>query len=116
LAYSNWKNKVSKNGVMVIIAHAPEGQSTHYLYGKFGLNEYAPGHSVPSKPPFKKIIIFSEYKTPDPFLPITEPSSIIWLNDWNEIIEEIENTLTHDPQVIVLPNAEIQCDEKILER
>jgi nickel-dependent lactate racemase len=116
LAYSNWKDKVKEDGVMVIIAQAPEGQSTHYLYGKFGVNEYAPGHSVPSKPPFKKLIIFSEYKVPDPFLPIAEPSSMVWLDNWMEVVEEIKNTLSHTPRVLVLPNAEIQCDEKILKR
>ncbi len=116
LAYSNWKNKVKKDGVMVIIAHAPEGQSTHYLYGKFGLNEYAPGHSVPSKPPFKKLIIFSEYKTPDPFLPIAEKASMIWIDNWKEVIEEIKNTFNYNPRIILLPNAEIQCDKKILEQ
>jgi nickel-dependent lactate racemase len=114
LAYLNWKNKVKKDGIMVIIAQAPEGQTTHYLYGKFGINEYAPGFSVPSKPPFKKLIIFSEYKIPDPFLPIAEPSKMIWLNSWKEVLEEIKATFSYNPKVIVLPNAEIQCDEKVL--
>ena len=114
LAYLNWKNKVKKNGIMVIIAQAPEGQTTHYLYGKFGLNEYAPGFNLPSKPPFKKLIIFSEYKTPDPFLPIAETSKMIWLNNWKEVLEEIKATFSYNPKVIVLPNAEIQCDERIL--
>jgi len=39
---------------------------------------------------------------------------MVWLDNWMEVVEEIKNTLSHTPRVLVLPNAEIQCHEKIL--
>lgn len=115
LALSNWNHKMKKNGVMVIIAQAPEGQVTHYLYGKFGKKQVAPGNNIPSEIEFKKLIVFSEYKTPDPLLPITE-SKIVWVKTWKEVIEEIKSSFNYEPKVAVLPNAEIQCDEETLGR
>lgn len=113
LALSNWNHKMKKDGVMVIIAQAPEGQTTHYLYGKFGKREVAPGNNLPGEIEFKKLIIFSEYKTPDPLLPITE-SEIVWVRTWKEVIEEIKSSFDYEPKVAVLPNAEIQCDKETL--
>jgi hypothetical protein len=49
------------------------------------------------------IRIQSKGKVPDPFLPIAEPSSILWLDNWKEVVE-------------VLPNAEVQCEEKVLKK
>jgi len=113
LALSNWNHRMKKNGVMVIITHAPEGQTTHYLYGKFGKRQVAPGGGAQRKIEFKKLIVFSEYKTPDPLLPITG-SEITWIRNWNEVIEEIKSLFDYDPKVALLPNSEIQCDEHAL--
>ena len=116
LALSNWKHSLKKkNGIMVIIAQAPEGQTTHYLYGKFGITQFAPGNSFPCDISFQKLIIFSEYKTPDPFLPFSR-CNMLWLKTWKEVIEEIKSSLGYAPKVAVLPNSEIQCDEETLSR
>ena len=115
LALSNWNRHLNKSGVMVIITHAPEGQTTHYLYGKFGKNQFAPGRGLVTKIKFKKLIVFGEFKTPDPLLPITE-SETIWLKSWEEVIEEVQASFTYEPRVVLLPNAEIQCDPQSLGR
>jgi nickel-dependent lactate racemase len=116
LALSNWKHSLKKkNGIMVIITQAPEGQTTHYLYGKFGTTQFAPGNSFPCDISFQKLIILSEYKTPDPFLPFSR-CGMLWLKTWKEVIEEIKSSLGYVPKVAVLPNSEIQCDEETLSR
>lgn len=114
LALSNWKHKMKKDGVLVIIADAPEGQVTHYLYGKFGKDKLAPGNNPPTKVEFNKLIIFSKYPVPDPFLPIGEPEKQVWISNWNEVLEEIKSSFSHSPKVAVLPNAEIQCEDGML--
>ncbi|WP_309492461.1 lactate racemase domain-containing protein [Candidatus Hecatella orcuttiae] len=116
LALSNWKHAVKKNGVMVIIAQTPEGQVTHYLYGMFGKKETAPGAGAPSRPEFGRLIVFSQYKTPHPLLPVGDPSSTLWLNSWEEVLEEIKASCPLNPRVAILPNAEIQCAEEKLKR
>jgi hypothetical protein len=104
---------MKKDGVMVIITHAPEGQTTHYLYGKFGRTQVAPGGGFPRKIEFKKIIVYSEYKTPDPLLPIAQVEPV-WVRTWKEVVEEIKTMFDYKPKVAVLPNAEIQCDAQTL--
>jgi len=116
LALSNWSHRMKKKGVMVIIAQAPEGQTTHYLYGKFGKNQFAPGCGPPRKVGFKKLIIFSEYKTPDPLLPVSDKEKMVWIDNWDEVIEEIESSFNYRPRVNLLPNSEIQCDKQTLLR
>jgi nickel-dependent lactate racemase len=106
LALENWNHRMKKNGVMVIIAHAPEGQITHYHLGKFGRRR------TPEVKVSYKVIVFSRHITPDPLLPITE--SAIWIKNWTEVIEEIGSSFDYEPKVAVLPNSEIQCDTNIL--
>ena len=112
LALSNWKHRMKKESVMVIIAQAPEGQVTHYLFGKFGKRQSAPCYAS-EKTGFKKLIIFSEYKTPDPLLPIAE-SEEIWLKNWDDVVNELKSMFDHAPTVALLPNSEIQCDEQTM--
>lgn len=115
LALTNWNHVMNKNGVMILIAQAPEGQTTHYLYGKFGKKQVAPGGRQLSKINFSKLIIFSEYKIKDPFLPITD-SEMVWVNTWDETLEEAKNCFDYNPNVALIPNADIQCDKETLSR
>jgi len=115
LAVSSWKHRLKEDGVMVLIAQAPEGQTTHYLVGKFGKRQYGPGGSQTPEVNFRKLVIYSEYKVPDPLLPIAE-SKVVWVKTWKEALEEVKSSFTHKPKIAVLPNAEIQCDEKFLNR
>jgi nickel-dependent lactate racemase len=112
LGIINWKHRVKKNGIFVLIAQAPEGQGTHYLYGKFGKRSFAPGCVPSEKEELTKLIVFSDYKIADPLLPIAA-NPIIWLKDWKDVISEIKSVST-DPTVAILPNSDIQCDKQRL--
>ena len=113
LGILNWKHRVKKNGVIVLIAQAPEGQGTHYLFGKFGKNIFAPGYVSSGNVEPGRIIVYSEYKVADPLLPISE-NHIMWLKDWKQVIAEIESVFTNPPRVALLPNSDIQCDQETL--
>jgi nickel-dependent lactate racemase len=116
IGLGTWKHRLKKkNGVMVVITQAPEGQTTHYLYGKFGKMQYAPGNNFPCDVPFSKVIVFSEYKTPDPLLPFSKCETI-WIKTWKEVVEELKSSFNYVPKVAVLPNADIQCPEEFLNR
>jgi nickel-dependent lactate racemase len=116
IALGTWKHRIrKKDGVMVIIAQAPEGQTTHYLYGKFGKLQFAPGNNFPCDVQFRKVIVYSEYPTPDPFLPFSRCETL-WLKSWREVIEELKSSFDHAPKVAVIPNAEIQCPAEYLSR
>ena len=108
LGILNWRHRVKKNGIFVLIAQAPEGQGTHYLFGKFGKSSLAPGVVPLEKEQFRKLIIFSDYKIADPLLPIAA-NPIIWLKNWKDVIAEIES-VSRNPTVAILPNSDIQCD------
>jgi nickel-dependent lactate racemase len=112
LGIINWKHRVKKNGVIVLIAQAPEGQGTHYLYGKFGKENFAPGCVPSEQAAIRKLIVFSDYKVADPLLPIAA-NPIIWLKDWKDVIAEIKS-ISNEPTVALLPNSDIQCDEQRL--
>ena len=111
LATQSTVSKVKKDGTLVVIANAPDGQVTHYLFGKFGRKSGGPLYA-PSCPAFSRIIIFSPYKIADPFLPIAEQDSVIWSKEWSEVIEILKTAHPGHPTVAVYPHAEIQIDEK----
>jgi nickel-dependent lactate racemase len=105
-------SKVKKDGTLVIIANAPDGQVTHYLMGKFGRRSGGPMYS-PYFPSFSRIVVFSRYKIADPFLPIAEQDSVIWTGEWGEVLEILEARHPGHPTVAVYPNTDIQIDGKI---
>jgi nickel-dependent lactate racemase len=111
LAAQSTVSKVRKDGTIVVIANAPDGQVTHYLLGKFGRRSGGPLYA-PFYPAFSRIIIFSAYQITDPFLPIAEQDSVIWSKEWSEVIEILKAAHPGHPRVAVYPNAEIQLDEK----
>ena len=100
---------VKEGGTMVLIANAPEGQVTHYVYGKFGIlkggNLYAGQRPCPK---VGKFIIYSPYKIRDPFLPILDPAEQVYMKTWDEVIEEIKSIHGNRPRIAVFPNAEVQ--------
>lgn len=99
--------KMKKGGTLVVIANAPDGQATHYLVGKFGKNVGGPLYSAaPLK--FKKVIVYSQYSVPDPFVPIAEKGDVIYTKDWNEVLEILQTAHPGTPKVAVYPNADIQ--------
>ena len=106
--------KMKNNGTLVIVANAPDGQVTHYLVGKFGRRIGGPLYApTPSK--FKRIIVYSQYSVPDPFLPIAEKGEVIYTKEWTEVLEMLR-TMHHDrPKVALCPNADIQITPNEIE-
>ena len=106
--------KMKKNGTLVIVANAPDGQGTHYLFGKFGKKLGGPLYSpTPSK--YKKVIIYSQYKVPDPFLPIVENDDAIYTKEWSEVLEILRTMHPGRPNVALYPNADIQMSPDAIE-
>jgi len=104
---------VKEGGTIVLIANAPDGQVTHYLYGKFGRlcgGTLYSGHKHCARA--GKFIIYSQYKIRDPFLPILEPNEQVLLTNWDEVLEEIRNTHSGTPRVAVFPTTEVQIPPK----
>jgi nickel-dependent lactate racemase len=100
---------VKEGGTIVLIANAPDGQVTHYVYGKFGIMKGGTlfsGKRHLSK--VSKFIIYSHYKIRDPFLPILDPIEQVWIKNWDEVIDEIKRTHGNKPRIAVFPNAEVQ--------
>jgi nickel-dependent lactate racemase len=100
---------IREGGTIVIIANAPDGQVTHYVYGKFGKKIGGPlytGQQQCAKA--GKVIIFSPYKIKDPFFPLLDFDKQILLNDWSEVLEEIKKDHKGKINVAVFPNADVQ--------
>jgi len=101
---------VAEGGAVVLIANAPEGQYTHYAYGKFGKKL---GGKLWARPPSypKKMttIVYSHYKEKDPLLEIADPEHLIWTRTWTETVEAIKASVDKDkPKVAVFPTACVQ--------
>ena len=100
---------VRRGGTVVLIANAPDGQVSPYIYGKFGKD--IGGLLYTGKKRFThvgKLIVYSPYVVRDPFLQIADPETIMWLKTWEEVIEELRNLHPERPRVAVFPNTENQ--------
>lgn len=110
VAISNWYPFLKRDAVVVLITNPPDGQVTHYLFGKFGKKTRAPLYNPPSGPnKLKKLIIYSEYPERDPHLPIIKNGEVdvCLVKNWDEVIEEIAPSRS-EVRVAVIPNADIQ--------
>ena len=96
-------------GTMVILADTPEGQVTHYLYGKFGVALGGKGWKpTEGHPKIRKIIVLSRYKEVDPLLPISSRWKMVWKRRWEDVLEEIKRKYKGEVKVAVYPCADIQ--------
>jgi nickel-dependent lactate racemase len=99
---------VREGGTVVLIANAPDGQCTHYLYGKFGKNIGGRLFSGKRYPKIGKLIVYSQYPVKEPLLVIGAPNEMIWLKEWNDVLEELQKTHLGTPTVAIYPTTEIQ--------
>lgn len=108
---------VKRGGTVVIIANAPDGQVTHYLYGKFG-KKFGGRLHRPSlaSPKFGKLIVCSQFKVADPFLPIVDPELITWVGTWSEAVEAVGRPTKGKLRVAVYANAETQAPREVLQQ
>jgi nickel-dependent lactate racemase len=107
---------VKEGGIIVLIVNSPEGQCTHYLYGKFGKNY---GGILWSRSPFYKkkatIVVFSLYKEKISLLEIADENSLIRTKNWDEVSEIIKSlTNKQNPKVVIFPSADTQIPSHIV--
>ena len=100
---------IKKGGTVVLISNIPEGQVTHYLYGKFGEHQGGEGWTPQSSEhPYDRLIIYSKYVEVDPHLEIASKKDTIWMKDWHGIVAELEKKHGKDAKVAIYPCSEIQ--------
>lgn len=98
-----------RNGDVVLIANAPDGQVTHYLMGPFGktttgalrLQVRIPGN-------VNHVIIYSEYPDLAGRGYVEESDKVLFMNEWSHVVQALRELHGDKVRVAVYPNAEIQ--------
>ncbi|MFC2039478.1 lactate racemase domain-containing protein [Chloroflexota bacterium] len=97
-------------GDLVVIAHTPEGQVTHYLMRSFGKNlgghMWRPRSHLPRG--VNRLIVLSPYIDKAGADWIGPPERIIWAKTWNEVLEQLKAAHRGRPRVAVIPDATVQ--------
>lgn len=100
---------LKKGGTVVVVANTPEGQVTHYLYGKFGMNHGGPGWAPKSdEHPYGKLIVYSKYVEADSHLEIASRKDMVWMREWSDVLTELKRIHGEEAKVAVYPCCEIQ--------
>jgi nickel-dependent lactate racemase len=98
-----------EGGDVVLIANAPEGQVTHYLLGTFGLTEGGPLRQPPRIPPFLgRLIVYTEYPDVAGRGWIPQGDNVLFLHNWDDVLQGLQESHGADTRVAVYPNADIQ--------
>ena len=98
----------TEGGDVVLIANAPEGQVTHYLYGPFGKTSWAKQHQRSEVPQhINNLIVYNEYPHPGSSW-LDEDDKILYLDRWDDVLKLLQKSHGADTKVAVYPNAEIQ--------
>jgi len=98
-----------EGGDMVIIAHAPDGQVVHYVYGPFG-NESFGRLAAPKKanpPRVKNLIIYTDYPDISSGSWYAPPENIAWAKTWEAVLQKLDGQ-NAEPTVAVYPDLTIQ--------
>ena len=98
-----------KGGGVVLIANAPDGQVTHYLLGSFGKtiggNLWSPA-KIPQY--VNHLIIYSEYPDLAGRGYVEESDKVLFMNNWDDVLQTLQGFHGANAKVAVYPNAEIQ--------
>ncbi len=98
----------TEGGDVVLIANAPEGQVTHYLYGPFGKTSWAKQHQRSEVPQhINNLIVYNEYPHPGSSW-FDEDDKILYFYKWDDVLQLLQKSHGADTKVAVYPNAEIQ--------
>jgi len=98
-----------KGGDIVLIANAPDGQVIHYLMGNFGKTTSGKlklQAKIPQK--VNHMIIYTEYPDVTGRGYIEESDKVLFVNNWDEAIQALQQFHRAGTKVAVLPSAEIQ--------
>ncbi len=99
-----------EGGDLVVIANAPEGQVTHYVYRSFGkeVGGRLWRRRSSLSPKVKRLIIYAPYMDRTAADWIAPPESIIWAKTWVEVLEVLREAHRGSARVAVVPDATIQ--------
>jgi len=98
-----------EGGDMVIIANAPDGQVTHYVYGPFG-NESLGRLAVPRKSNPRRVnnmIIYTKNIDIASGSWYAPPENITWAKTWDDVLKKLDSQ-NKEPKVAVYPDLTIQ--------
>jgi len=94
---------------IVLIANAPDGQVTHYLVGYFGKTTTGNLKLLIQLPQYiKHVIIYSEYSDVAARAYIEESDKVLYMKNWNDVLQTLQGLHGANAKVAVYPNAEIQ--------
>ncbi len=96
-------------GDVVLIANAPDGQVTHYLLGAFG-RATAGALRLPIGVPKRvnHVIIYSEYPDLAGEGYIEASDKVLFVNDWDVVLQTLQEFQGSEARVAVFPSADIQ--------
>ncbi len=98
-----------KGGDIVLIANAPDGQVTHYLMGNFGKTTSGKLKLLAKVPQnVNHVIIYSEYPDVAGRGYIEASDKVLFVNNWDDALQALQQFHRAETKVAVLPNAEIQ--------
>ena len=104
--------KAGNGTSVVVIGNAPEGQTGHYLLGRWG--KLAPPRLSPPSPVYppglKQIIFYSEYPHPGSSA-WGEDVPITYLSRWDEVLEALQKVHGDGTRVGIIPDATNQYFE-----
>jgi lactate racemase len=98
-------NSVKEDGTIVMINDDPNGDINHWLFNRHG-KEVGACLWNPARRRIlrgKRLIIFGNYPLKS-FLWRYNPEDVIWIRNWEEVIEELQNYHPADSKVTVIPD------------
>lgn len=97
------------DGDVVLIANAPGGQVTHYLMSDFGKTTSAKLKSLARVPEnVNHVIIYTEYSDIAGRGNIEESAKVLFVSNWDDALQALQQFHRVETKVAVLPNGEIQ--------
>lgn len=101
---------VKKDGAIVLIPNAPDGDINHWIFGRHG--KWIAGRLASAGGPprplaqGRRIIIYSPYR--EHGLRIGLPEQRMWVKTWAEVLEELKNDYPNHSKAAVYQDATVQ--------
>jgi nickel-dependent lactate racemase len=98
-----------KGGDIVLVANEPAGQVVHYLLGTFGCESCGPEYKVKKVPQqVNKIIVYQKYHDLASRIIFPVSDKVIFMHNWNDVLELLEEDYPTTADVVIFPYAEMQ--------
>jgi lactate racemase len=98
-----------EGGDLVLVANAPDGHVSHYLFGTWGSianNEFRLVIQLP--PHVERLIIYSEYKDLTALGYFSPGEKVVMLDDWGDVLSLLQDRHGPHAKAAVYSSAEIQ--------